>query len=299
MIPRRHRKKEKSHKEDPTEELGRLVRKDRPNPQEVEKWVGKGADLSYSPDPASTPNILNLFILRNLDTCVAACLQSPKALDFATGTCYHGLTSFHLVCLAKSPECAVAVLEPLVARVQKKKPGDKVDWEKKDDKGTDLLSFAARRRMLHYIWPVLKRLMFFYTRITNPFVLTQRVYEDDWVALGKDQRYFRRRKGFADPSKPITDYLEDSDNDEDMEFEEDEEDVDEREKNRHLCHIICLDTDPEVRWMAEGEFEQEEESMGETRTEAEEMGSQPQSDHIEITSEDIKMECSQESRRNE
>eukprot|EP00796_Vickermania_ingenoplastis_P011318 gene11318-7850_t len=175
------------------------------------------------PDDAPVLSSLHRFILRELVDCVSVCMLSPKRIDFtvtdlAAGP--EGMTPLHYICMAHTPKMAAALLEPVVQRLQQRSrnpasEADVVDWRQMDQFGDDFLSAAARREVVHAVWPLLQSLPPFaaateamdaaagsgsrtgdYDRLR----LTQPLSDTDWALLaqaGQAHCFFRNPHGEA------------------------------------------------------------------------------------------------------
>lgn len=167
----------------------------RPDPEIVLKWSLQGADICFSHKEMSKP-ILHHFVSSGQVRCVESCLKTTRSIDFTTSAEY-GWTPLHYTPRHENKEITVELVKLFISRLASNL-GDVIDWFQQDDDGNDFISYAAYYHKLTSIWPLIKNIAAFRSRIElgESIFLLMPVPEDEWSSLDEDQRWFTLKKGF-------------------------------------------------------------------------------------------------------
>lgn len=162
-----------------------------PDPKFVESCISEGADLSYE-YRRLRERILHVLLQYASPECVAAAFQTKRPIDFTTlgGCASRQVSPLHVVVSSADKREAASILQLIIERV-KQHPEDRIDFSQKTWDGLDLLSLSAKHRRLSFFWPHLKNISHF-SRDKAPFIITTRVYWEDWSGLAQEEKFFFR-----------------------------------------------------------------------------------------------------------
>lgn len=170
----------------PTAALERLTRLSAPNHLEAAaRWVREGADIFFQSPEKDWP-LLHHWVSEGNVGMVAACLESPLALDFRRTGGPFRYTVLHWLSDVNPLEAGVEMLRCFLHRLERH-PCDTVDWAQGDSWGRSFLLRTAEAGRLSAFWPLLCHVPFFDDQ-TQPLKITCPVSREDWRCLGEEEQ---------------------------------------------------------------------------------------------------------------
>lgn len=176
------------------------------SPERIRECVacGHAADVMFKSKETEDRPILHQLVEKRALEQVRACLDTPHPINF-TATDYRGRTLLHRIVLTALSSDVSALLAMVLSRLERGHPGDRVDWEQRDQQGHTCLSLCAGWGHLHLWWPLLLQHSSYFAPHNQceaggcscVIPLTEPVMRSDWNKLGpEDRRHFVLLRGY-------------------------------------------------------------------------------------------------------